>query len=319
MERTTPLAGFSSFVISGFIMMAVSFPGGVAKETPSRFLLKRVARIYPLYWGFAAVMLAIWSAGFLQSIVSSPGDVLLNLALLPHRTPLLYVSWTLVHEINFYILFALLLFFRNPLFSLIGITLLLAVQTTFASMSSEPAILRFLASPIVYEFCMGMALGYFYCRGWLRRVPAWGVAAAVLAICVAPYFIQDYDTTGLPRPQRVAAWGAPSVVLVAAGVFWRYSADLWSRFWVLLGDASYALYLAHPLVMMAYALALEKLATLSAMPQWAPILVVTGLSIAGAIVTHLLIERPLIVVARRLLGLARPPVASPGAPTVSTV
>jgi peptidoglycan/LPS O-acetylase OafA/YrhL len=38
------------FVISGFIMLHVSFRTGRASLRPGQFLLRRITRIYPLYW-----------------------------------------------------------------------------------------------------------------------------------------------------------------------------------------------------------------------------------------------------------------------------
>src|SRR5262249_6876435 len=73
-----------------------------------RFLAQRAARIYPLYWVWCVPVLAVFLLR--PDLVNSshaPPDVVRSLLLLPQQNlPLLLVSWTLVYEMFFYLLFA---------------------------------------------------------------------------------------------------------------------------------------------------------------------------------------------------------------------
>src|SRR5208337_4658557 len=60
----------------------------------------------------------------------------------------------------------------------------------------------------------------------------------------------------LPELPRGLAYGVPCTLLMAAAVLApaRPIRSRWIEFWVLLGDASYALYLVHPFPMRAFEL-----------------------------------------------------------------
>jgi exopolysaccharide production protein ExoZ len=67
---------------------------------------------------------------------------------------------------------------------------------------------------------------------------------------------------------------------------------------VLLGDASYAIYLTHVLVMISYATVLKG--SLANLPQWPVIPIVVLLSVGLGLFIHLFVERRLIAGTRAL-------------------
>jgi peptidoglycan/LPS O-acetylase OafA/YrhL len=298
------------FVISGFIMMAVSFPQGRAAIDSWSFLRRRVARIYPFYWVTLGIILVGWQIGIFKSLSPanrSLADIARSLLLAPSDTLILSVAWTLVHEMNFYLLFALMLWTRSALACLLGVTGFLLLQMALGGYASDPAVSLFLTRPIMLEFCFGMALGYAYAKGLLpKRIP-WALPTAALAcVTLAPLFIPHGSTGGLDADDRVWAWGIPAAVLVAACVSWPIEEGPLSRAWVLLGDASYAIYLLHPFVMLGYGKALGAFRFLLHMPQAPLILGATVLSAAVGTAAHVAVERPISKAARRLLLWERP-------------
>ncbi len=291
------------FVISGFIMMAVSFGPARSPDGPWTFLRKRVARIYPLYWVIAAIFLIAWSQGkLLHGRVPEWGDTLRAWLLLPSEHYIVSVSWTLVHEMNFYLLFALTLFLRSALASLLGVSALLLAQLAAAQIAGDGAVVEVLTRAIILEFVLGLALGYAYVKGWLTKpAPAWAVLASLAAMFLAPVFVAHETTGGLPALERVWAWGAPAVVLVLASLHWRFAQSGFRRVTLLLGDASYAIYLAHPLVMIALELTLRAAPDL---PGFVDVLLIAAASVGSAalgVVVHRWLEKPLNDAARRLL------------------
>lgn len=301
------------FVISGFIMLTIAFPSAGAPDTPLRFLSKRIARIYPLYWLAAAAVIAAWSVGFYDSLALTGASIVRSLLLLPSEPLIVGVAWTLVHEMNFYVLFALTLLFRSPVASLCGVAMLLLCQAIAAPSLQDEAARSVFSNPIVLEFCFGLALGLVY-RAWrMPRAHMQALAAlAFAALIAAPYFITHTSTGGLNPADRVWAWGAPAVLIVAASLHWRLGASVLGRLCVLLGDASYAIYLFHPFVMLAYAKALRSVAPLAAAPQLPVIALITAMSTALGLAVHVLIERRLTGAARNLLTPTRRPAAAPG-------
>lgn len=298
------------FVISGFIMMAVSFPRGGAPIDPWSFLRKRIARIYPFYWVTLGIVLVGWQVGLFNTLSPnnrSVWDIARSLLLAPSDTLVISVAWTLVHEMNFYLLFALMLWTRSALGCLLGVTAFLLLQLALGGNASDPAVSLFLTRPIMLEFCFGLALGYVYFKGLLpRRIP-WALPAAALAFMTfAPMFIPHESTGGLDALDRVWAWGIPAAVLVAACVTWPIEDGPLNRTWMLLGDASYAIYLLHPFVMLGYAKTLGAFRILLHMPQAPLILGATILSAVVGVAAHVAVERPISRAARRLLLWERP-------------
>lgn len=107
------------FVISGFVMFYVSFGPGRSPPTAGDFLFRRATRIYPFYWLCCIAMLIISAMGFLASHRYDANTILTSLALLPGRK-IIGVSWTLVFEIYFYLIFAAMLPWRSPRVAILG-------------------------------------------------------------------------------------------------------------------------------------------------------------------------------------------------------
>lgn len=292
------------FVISGFIMMVTAFSRREAPERPWVFVRKRVARIYPLYWALAGLIIVGWQLGTFKSIAPANlvlEDLIRSLLLLPSDTLIIFVSWTLVHEMNFYLLFALVLFARSALACLLGVTGLVILQMMLGAHIPDNAVSLYLTRPILLEFCFGMALGYAYLEG---RMPSRGsvrvIVAALAAMIFAPIFVPHESTGGLDGDDRVWAWGIPATLLVAACANLRLGDGRLAKTSVFLGDASYAIYLAHPFVMLAYVKALGIGALLHT-PQILPIIGATTASVVAGVLVHLAIEAPLSRRAKRLL------------------
>ena len=100
------------FVISGFILSSVAMR---EREKPSsktmwRFLSRRLIRIYPVYWIFARLaMFRLWRSGqlFAQSYLAA--FFLLPPLQYPAIPLLNTFAWTLIFEMTFYFLLALLM------------------------------------------------------------------------------------------------------------------------------------------------------------------------------------------------------------------
>lgn len=107
------------FVISGFIMVYVTrdlAPGGRSVRS---FLFARITRIYPVWWLFASIMviyfLITYGAPVDMGRVEATGEsvwhyLFKSYFLVPlSEPPVLGVGWTLIHEMYFYLGFAILL------------------------------------------------------------------------------------------------------------------------------------------------------------------------------------------------------------------
>jgi exopolysaccharide production protein ExoZ len=273
------------FVISGFVMWTSTdetAPG------PLAFLWRRAVRILPPYWLFTGLTLAgalAWPALF-PDTRATLGNAVLSLLLIPHfdpagdAFPLLKPGWTLIYEAAFYLIFAvgLLLAGRARLiFLAIALTLVAAAGV----LSNAASVL--LANPLMLEFLAGVVLAVLWRAGRLGHARrGWvmvGVALVEFAILEALDY-RDYDW-------RPLVWGVPATLLVAGAVDAEAAGARWNVAPLkLLGDASFSIYLCHPLV-------LDLLAHLAGVGRaWVFIPEGVLASVACGLVARQLIEKP---------------------------
>ena len=227
------------FVISGFIMIYISKPD----DTPTGFFLNRIRRVVPMYWFFTFLMAAILLAmpGVFKATVFDLKALLSSLAFIPHWNlahpteawPIVAPGWSLNFEMYFYLIFAISLLFAERFriaFIAFVITAVFLIAT--ALNDGQSAIAEFFSLSLVFEFILGMLLAVAWKRGF--RIPSYTAAWLLLsASCVL--------LIKLPLP-RIFEYGVPSFLIVMACLYVRIGEYRWA---VLLGDASYALYLSH--------------------------------------------------------------------------
>jgi len=227
------------FVISGFIMVYIAKPD----DKPAAFIVNRIRRVVPLYWFFTGLMalILIVMPNVFKATVFSWDTLVLSLTFIPHFSiayegyvwPLLAPGWSLIFEMYFYGLFALSLFLP-PRYRVASITGVIVVVFVIATLNhtGESAMAQFFAKSMVFEFILGMLLALAWKKGFrLPSSTAW--CLLVFALCLL--FMEP------PFP-RIFEYGLPSLLIVAACLYIRVPE---SPLGVLLGDASYALYLSH--------------------------------------------------------------------------
>jgi exopolysaccharide production protein ExoZ len=261
------------FVISGFIMAHVS-----RGRTAGQFLGDRWWRIYPLWW----VAVLPW----LLILALDPIFIVSSLSLWPiypggYFFPALKVGWTLTFELLFYGGVALALA-RGP-----AVVLALYAGCLAGALTTSNPLLHLLGSPMALEFLMGVAVAK------LPRRAIFGLLVPVAIALVALTSPATGDVESSLGPQwalwRALVWGCPAAMMVwgtlsLERIFERRAFNLP----VAIGDASYSVYLFHPLV--AYGLAFV----------WP---VKLGLAVGLGWTMHVLVERR-IMAARKLPGTA---------------
>ena len=265
---------------------------------PMTFLRARALRVVPLY---AAATLAWWAG----HPGVAPAHVALSLAFIPHIGPedtiwpVVWQGWTPLYEAFFYLAFAvsLLLPRARALPILTGVFAALAAAGIISGCTTSAA--QVYLSPLLLEFLAGAWLHRAWTRGWLGR--PWVGAAALLTGVAAFMLCRNVNF----EAWRLLGWGVPALLIVAGAlglerVVPRLPALL------LLGNASYALYLTHRFALPSLLAALHPLPTPVALAG-----VLAGCAALG-IAVHLLVERPLTTLLRGRHGappLLRQPVA----------
>ncbi|MGB3457099.1 MAG: acyltransferase [Litorimonas sp.] len=287
------------FVISGFIMVYVTrdWQGASGRRVPE-FLFARASRIYPLYWIVSAALLGVWLVRPDLVFSSSPNEPqLLNSVLLvpAYAYPMLEVGWTLVYEMMFYILFALLLILPARL-RVMGLLAWAAIVATgyIAGAQSGSALLFHLFSPLVLEFIAGALCGFVFLRVEGTRRLGLGLAVAGLAGLLLWFGIGGTFEDQGPRVWRLTL---PGCALVLGAAWLDRHGMAAPRLAVQLGDWSYSLYLTH-LLSLALIGKLWVLAGLSGAPTLVFLGTATLIAVGVAALTYRWIEVPLIARAR---------------------
>lgn len=227
------------FVISGFIMIYIAKPD----TTPVQFFVNRVRRVIPLYWFFTFLMAAILLVlpSVFKATVFNTEALLFSLGFIPHWSlvqpgmtwPIVAPGWSLNFEMYFYLIFALSLFFAHRYrVSFIAVVIALVFIIATILRDGESAMAHFFAKSMVFEFIFGMLLADLWKRGF--RIHA-STAAWLLLFATCLLFLR-------PPIPRIFEYGVPSLLIVTACLFVKIREYRWA---VLLGDASYALYLSH--------------------------------------------------------------------------
>lgn len=243
------------FVISGFIM-TITQSGEPRLCTARRFLLRRMLRIAPLYWGLtaAAFGLAVVAADsvhadfstekFLMSMLFLPCcDGSIDMAAQGYQAYVIPMAWTLTYEWLFYLVFALALALRLGPVARLGFIASCFAAGVLAGMLLRPSmpLLQVLSNPLLFEFLLGCAVAVLYQQGF--RLQAW--QALPLALAAMPVLANlGHDSAA----SRILLWGAAAFALVAAAALTsgaRAKPGLLLRPFARLGDISYSLYLSH--------------------------------------------------------------------------
>lgn len=285
------------FVISGFIMVWASRGLFGQPGAARQFLLRRLVRIVPLYWATTLLFLVVIVVmPPLNGRQADPAHLLASLLFLPWpdqdgaHSPFYGIGWTLNYEMLFYLCFALVLGAapRRAVLMLSAAFALLAVLGVI--LPSLPFALRVWSQPLILEFVAGAGLAIARLEGVsLPRAARIGLVLLGSALLVA--------TEWLPVPttaSRALVWGVPAALIMAGAVLGpeRPVRGAFGRVLVLMGDASYSLYLVHFFVIAGIRPIAMRVPEIVALSPVAYALALAALSIAASILVHLAFERP---------------------------
>ncbi len=252
------------FVISGFIMSYVTFG---MKFEPKRWLISRFIRIYPVYIFFTAIACTVWLIAPSMTMGSGEhtwGTVLKSFLIFPQdRLPLIFVGWTVEHEIVFYALVFLVASFGGGLRGLLWVTGILSfLGAARWLVKDDIAWINFwdyhFLSLYMIEFFMGVLC--FRYRESLQKLGFHTPLMAAIVLFIAGGLFATSAPINQETLPRVLLFGSSFCMLMQAALNWEVArrAKVGDAYppkkrplLVQIGDASYSVYLLHPFVLSA--------------------------------------------------------------------
>ncbi|MBT2115780.1 acyltransferase [Dyella sp. LX-66] len=296
------------FMVSGFIMVYTTRHADGSLRYASAFLIKRFARVWPVY----AVAVLLWIA-FLAATaqpIAPLADILKSLCFLPistHQPPYLGlpypIGWTLNYEFYFYVIFGVSILFGSARWlafsAWLGLTLLLApwLAAGYISLLAVndyhfgTALANQITNPMVWEFAGGVLVGLLY-QSRLSIPRSW-LSDTLIVACIALIVATSWRYTWIHGPIR---WGAPLLLMFAVmALTYKNAEPRVPRFLVWLGGLSYSLYLLHYIVFSVVTQFMVLLGWQALTPTWLYAILIVPLPLAAAALSRRYVEDGLAV------------------------
>jgi peptidoglycan/LPS O-acetylase OafA/YrhL len=309
------------FVLSGFIIYHVHRADLGRPDTLSRFIVKRAIRLFPMFLAvslfmLAGFMLAPQMAGHRQL---TPLGIAADLLLLPHADAILSISWTLRHEMVFYALFSLALWFGPKAFWAVAAWIAVSVAAGLYALAAGVDTVPWMGSwsVVASTLNLGFGLGMLVAANIKAPsgAPAWPLISLGGGLMVVLYGLEWFFGRGVTHGVDVlGAFGTPGYLLASAALIsglvkleghWSPPAP---GVWKAAGGCSYLLYLIHqPLA----SIGLRLLKRFHLSPE-ATFVILALLAVAVALALHLTVEKWVLA---RLSRFSRPRAAMPTSET----
>lgn len=286
------------FVLSGFIIFYVHSDDIGCSDRALPYLWKRFARLIPLLWLVAGGWIALRAVIASAPTVDQVGTTLLLYPSLSEPVPL--VVWTLRHEMLFYIAFCIAIIHRWAGFALFGGWTLAVLMQMGLIAAGRPieGLPSLLLSSFVLDFVFG-AIVAVISRRWV--INSWwpliiGIVAvlvlgwATVALSLERLTTLDYTSSGNLFVPLIGA----SFALCLYGMICIESRVRIPGWAMLLGAASYAIYLVHTPVNSV----VQHVALRMGDAFGHAFIIISG--IGAGLVLHLFFEKPVSRMLRRL-------------------
>lgn len=300
------------FVISGFIMVYVSEKLFTKHGGWQDFISKRLIRIIPLYWFATVIFLVLLVVDALRGgLFPNFEAIITSLLFIPSMAfkpdgsqpyPIVAGGWTLEHEMYFYVIFAFFIGLKRE-FAVAAVSFfIIAVCSLVLIFQPDSTLFQFWGRGINCEFIMGMLLALAWRKGVvLRPIIRVIICFAAFAWVSWSKFIPHADNSPYGFI-RLWSWGVPAAMLVAAASLGKtVIPKTFEKMALLLGDASYSIYLVHPIVYVILQHSPIKFVALIGVWPTVALLFFTGATVSLAV--YLWIERPMLgFIKQRLLA-----------------
>ncbi len=297
------------FVISGFVMVTVTRGRFARNREIGRFLWGRLSRIYPTYWFYFFLTAAVFliRPNWVNSSQGHQAELFSSFFLLPNRQPpLVMVVWSLIHELWFYAVFAVLLKFNEKrlLSSLLVWGMIVATANAFATIANLSAGVRIVLHPYTFEFIIGALVAIFVASECSRKVSSrMSLMVVIVLFLVGLPLVYVFDILKEAGIMRVSIIGTLyGLLMLSLATLEREKKFIVPRFLQSIGDISYTVYLSHVLILSALGRlwAMANPARNSLVDNMIVCLLMVASVVSYGWIGYRLVELPILGVAHRL-------------------
>jgi exopolysaccharide production protein ExoZ len=288
-ERTGGVDFF--FIVTGFMIYYLYHKHvGVPGKT-TEFILKRMIRIYPLYWMFTLLAIAI-SFIFPSIDGAYSGEYIIESMLLLQTNPILASTWSLSHVMFFYIIFTIFMIKPKIVKPIILFWILATIviglkiipyYSFFTNFSNLEIIFGCLVAHLTLNYSFRnssllILIGLLGFLGvWINNIYSFAEIPFPIFYCLFAMIlmlgISEKDKTVRKVPKVLS----------------------------FLGDASYSIYIAHGPFLQLYILFLKKLNLISSLGYFCSMVIVILLTVVSSCLVYKLIEKPMSKYLRRMV------------------
>lgn len=250
------------FMISGFVIMLSTEKSSSVHE----FITKRLFRIYPIYLACLVFSIMAFNIPMDERIIKSLLFINLDLS---SGAPwfgysVVFTAWTLMFEFVFYIIFAISMLISSKYRGIICMILLIAIPTALNIFYSGDVyvsgyhslqiktqsiyldgIISVLSSPMFYEFSVGILIYIIYKNFDFKVIKNLSGWFLLISLSMFVYYL----SSGYNGGHGLLGCGVYSFALLFSLVIYeKFNNVKRNEFLIKIGDASYSMYLIHPIV-----------------------------------------------------------------------
>lgn len=290
------------FCLSGFIIFYTNHQNFGNPQKAKEFVLKRVLRIFPIYWIYVGAIILIYTiipqlqTQRITEILSTPMKIVKTFILFPQQYTnyLITYAWSLSYELLFYFIFTFLIINRKKTGSivlLIGYLLIVVLRHFNIIEFNNFYIIDFVFNSYILQFTLGCFAAFIVVnyKNWVLKNYKYIIVAGILLFLITnvneyyQFYSMDYIF--------IYSTLYTLIIVGASGI--NSFENIVVRQLNYIGDASYTIYLTHGVIMSFVCKCIFRLNLQRTLGVPVTMLIVILLTIAIASTLYSMIEKPL--------------------------
>ncbi|WP_147433449.1 acyltransferase family protein [Paenibacillus ginsengarvi] len=232
------------FVLTGYLMHTLYRREWGNRGMFGTFLLKRFARIYPLYWLVMAAVMPIYFLvpSFGVGFERDPSAILKSLLLWPQdHGPILGVAWSLSYIVLFYLVYSLVFIWKDKvLVAIYSSWMTIIVLNMFGWIELKAStMLSFLFGSYHLQFVIGILIAIAVQSFPVKRHAWWVTSGAAVYVVL---WVARFELRNIPQAELLHSLG--SALLLVGITTWSGKEPRYLKPLAAMGDASYSILLA---------------------------------------------------------------------------